>query len=165
MFKLKKKQGFTLIELLVVIAIVGILSSVVLASLNTARAKSRDAKRMNDLREMQKTVDLFFHDNDGVYPSTGGAWHGGALGCYGGHGYDATGFIPGVVPKFISELPADPKSSGGNCYLYRSDGINYMILAHQTVETFDPDVGPHPMDRPAHNQQSIAVYSPGARMW
>jgi prepilin-type N-terminal cleavage/methylation domain-containing protein len=52
------KRGFTLIELLVVIAIIGILSSVVIASMNSARAKSRDARRVSDMLEVQKAVAL-----------------------------------------------------------------------------------------------------------
>ncbi len=63
------KKGFTLIELLVVIAIIGILSSVVLASLSTARQKSRDAKRISDLGQIQLALELFF-DSVQSYPST-----------------------------------------------------------------------------------------------
>lgn len=48
----KKNNGFTLIELLVVIAIIGVLSSVVLASLNTARKKARDARRLSDMKQI-----------------------------------------------------------------------------------------------------------------
>jgi prepilin-type N-terminal cleavage/methylation domain-containing protein len=44
-----KKKGFTLVELLVVIAIIGILSSVAIVNLNSARLKARDAKRIGDL--------------------------------------------------------------------------------------------------------------------
>lgn len=68
MFK-NSARGFTLIELLVVIAIIGILSSVVLASLNDARQKSRDAKRIADIKQLQLALELFY-DSNGSYPST-----------------------------------------------------------------------------------------------
>ena len=69
----RDSRGFTLIELLVVIAIIGILSSVVLASLNTARAKARDATRLQDASEVQKALELYASDHDGKYPTTGGS--------------------------------------------------------------------------------------------
>lgn len=54
----KRETGFTLIELLVVIAIIGILAAVVMASLNSARAKSRDAKRKSDLHQISLALEL-----------------------------------------------------------------------------------------------------------
>lgn len=63
----KYQKGFTLIELLVVIAIIGLLASVVLLALNSARAKSRDAKRVADIRQVQSGLELYFNDC-GTYP-------------------------------------------------------------------------------------------------
>lgn len=63
------KHGFTLIELLMTIAIIGILSSVVLASLTIARQKSRDAKRTAQITQVQRALELYF-DAHQSYPST-----------------------------------------------------------------------------------------------
>jgi len=61
-----KERGFTLIELLVVIAIIGILSSVVLASLNTARDKGNDAAIKSNLANLRAQAELFYDGNTAV---------------------------------------------------------------------------------------------------
>jgi len=53
-----RPKGFTLIELLVVIAIIGVLSTIVMASLTSGRAKARDSKRLSDLGQMSKLLNL-----------------------------------------------------------------------------------------------------------
>lgn len=62
------RQGFTLIELLVVISIIALLSSVVLSSVNSARAKARDARRLSDLHSIRNAFALYASDNNYSYP-------------------------------------------------------------------------------------------------
>jgi prepilin-type N-terminal cleavage/methylation domain-containing protein len=68
--KTLKSKGFTLIELLVVVAIIGVLATIVLASLSDARARARDAKRLADIRTIQTALEVYHLDN-GSYPGTG----------------------------------------------------------------------------------------------
>lgn len=93
-------RGFTLIELLVVIAIIGILASIILASLNSARQKGRDARRIADLNQYQKALTLFYDDNVQQYPTT----------------------LDLLVPTFISATSSDPL---GPAYQYAAltDGV------------------------------------------
>jgi len=62
-----KQRGFTLIELLVVIAIIGILSAVVLASLNTAREQGEDATIQSELSSMRSEAELYYTQNSNEY--------------------------------------------------------------------------------------------------
>ena len=66
---MQRKKGFTLIELLVVIAIIGILASVVLASLNTARDKGSDAAVKANLVNIRAQSELIYDDNGRSYDS------------------------------------------------------------------------------------------------
>ena len=55
-----KRKGFTLIELLIVIAIIGLLATIVMVSLNSARAKARDAKRLGDLKSVMLALNMYY---------------------------------------------------------------------------------------------------------
>ena len=63
----KNKLAFTLIELLVVIAIIGVLSTLSIVALGNARTKSRDARRVADVKQIATALELYYNDN-GNYP-------------------------------------------------------------------------------------------------
>jgi len=132
----KQERGFTLIELLVVISIIGLLSSVVLASLNSARGKARDAKRQGDLRSMHTALELFY-DSNKRYPSS---IDGIAVGnCNHDKSFLTGGCLQTLVTSgFISVLPSDSKS--GQQYYYDNwcrippldaDGLGPAVVTNQ----------------------------------
>jgi len=65
---MKKQKGFTLIELLVVIAILGLLTTIALVSLNSARAKARDSRRLADIKQIQTALEMYYSASS-TYPA------------------------------------------------------------------------------------------------
>ena len=98
------KKGFTLIELLVVIAIIGILSSVVLASLNTARSKGANASVKSNLSNMRAEGALWYDNHSSSY----------------------TGFCADPV---VLSASSSISSSNGATYVGCTDTSNFSILA------------------------------------
>jgi len=102
------KKGFTLIELLTVVSIIGLLSTVVLSSVNTAKAKARDATRLHNISQVKTALELYY-SNFGFYP---------AIGCPSG----CEGIVYPItqltdpLETFIRFVPPDPS---GATYLYQ----------------------------------------------
>ena len=63
----KVSKGFTLIEILVVIAIIGILSAIILVSLNSARTNAKDARIVSDLTQMRNSLELYYDGSTQTY--------------------------------------------------------------------------------------------------
>jgi len=100
------KNGFTLIELLVVVAIIGLLSSVVLASLNSARAKGRDAKRASDVHQLKIAME-YYYDANGFYP----------YGPAGDNWGNAISVLATPLAPYIKQIADDPLSGQGWQYV------------------------------------------------
>ena len=115
----RTKKGFTLVELLVVVSIIGLLSSVVIATIQDARAKNDDTQRNAVAEEYQKALALYYSDY-GSYPyptTTDGNWY-----CLGDYADGFCGFMTsanpaGLIPvnsqvstvlspKYFSKLPS-----------------------------------------------------------
>ena len=119
----QKESGFTLIELLVVIAIIGLLSSVAMIALVSAREKSRNVKRLADMTQMNTALELFNVYNKG-YP-------------------DSLNGVPiGMTPTFLNSIPPAPVPADGYCdqlqnpagfyansYYYLPTGTSYTLVS------------------------------------
>lgn len=103
------KRGFTLIELLVVIAVIGLLATLAVTALKNAQSKSRDAKRLSDIKQLITALDLYY-DEYKTYPVTSWLNSGDAAWING------TNVLANALKPYLSELPADPKNDPGYAY-------------------------------------------------
>jgi prepilin-type N-terminal cleavage/methylation domain-containing protein len=131
----RKIKGFTLVELLVVIAIIGLLASIVLVSLNTARSKARDSRRLSDWHQVALALELYYDNNNNAYPivigCTAANWSGTMSTAIEGGGY-------------MTEVPLDPLNNATYFYAYSSPtpGPDYVIRGRleQNATPGAPDV-------------------------
>ena len=136
--------GFTLIELLVVIAIIGMLASVVLASLSGARNRAKDSQRIQNLKALQNALELYYFDHHQYPPSCKGTTWGGLNGTFNNGTCTtsgATGYIVNLAPQYIPVLPTDPDgsaSAAGYIYSPFNNYQDYTILEYQTVSQTVP---------------------------
>lgn len=169
----KTKRGFTLIEMMVVISIIGLMSSVVLSAVTSARVKARDTQRKTQTAQFRNALELYFSAN-GRYPCGNSSCSTGVVPITG----DALS-TPGVAlvsGGFIPSIPSDPTYPAGtpnttiSCnnttgtagYCYCSSGADSYVL---TVNTEDDEGG---SDRcyirmgPSATSQCTGHQSPGS---
>ena len=136
-FPLQKQRalkGFTLIELLVVIAIIGVLASIVLASLNSARQKSRDARRIADIKQLQLALELYY---DAQSPP---AYPGATAFC---NASTARGLQVLSTGGYIPQIPRDPSlAAGANCYWYASNTSGTVNTTYHLGATMEQTTNP-----------------------
>ncbi len=117
-----QKKGFTLIELLVVVAIIGLLATLSMVAFSSAKAKTRDTRRVADIKQLQTALAMYYADNNG-YPTTSEFVTGSAL---------ATG-----TSVYMAKIPGAPlPSNDGPCpigldkYVYDSANSNTYTLSY-----------------------------------
>ncbi len=157
------RKGFTLIELLVVVAIIGILASIVLVSLGTARERGRDAKRMRDIQEIRNAIELYILAN-GHAPDFGDPACGDPTSvsfyCYANDFDPTTDVSPFTwaqlqteLSPYINKLPVDPcgvscfqksgaydKSKGFFTYRYTAPGESFGLAESGTLSASDYNI-------------------------
>lgn len=146
---INNKKGFTLIELLVVVAILGILMVVSLANFITSQAKSRDAQRKADLRQISYALEAYLNDHGSYPPATTSPNDGKikACGCKSASQADPCEWT-GVLNRelcdenntvYMKEVSGDPSGNPNYCYL--RSGKSYKLYA-KLENNNDQDVFP-----------------------
>ena len=107
------------------ISIIGLLSTIATVSLGSARAKSRDTKRMADLRQISQAIELFSNVN-GYLPRNGAGWGTYISNPNNNWGAD----FQGDISPYLAKTPLDPQKAGqqGDYFYTNWDNVNKYVL-------------------------------------
>jgi len=101
-FLINKKSGFTIVEILIVVIIIGLLLAAIGLSLQNTRRKSRDSRRVSDLKEIVKSIELYNTENHSFpYISSG---TGNCIGI-------GDGEIDSFLLPYLNPVPIDPRQT------------------------------------------------------
>ena len=107
-------RGFTLIELIVVIAIIGFIASAIFATLTDARLDARDKRRIEDLGQLERALNLYANDHNSFPRESEGA-----------NGDTATNeTFRALIAPYLQGIPADPIGIGDGTFYYYYDGAH-----------------------------------------
>ena len=143
----RKTIGFTLLELIVAVAIISLLSSIVLASLGGARSSARDARRQQDMRQLEQALQQYTI-RFGEYPAA----DDGSGRCKLGNGMKDE-LQPLLDEGILTSIPCDPQIDGDDVqqYHYFSPGSKAWWASSYTE---------HCGKKPTDNLEYFLLYSP-----
>ena len=137
---MNRQKGFTLIELLVVIAIIGILSSVVLASLNSARGKGSDAAAKGGMNSLRSQAALYYDSNGQSYSSAAAG-----AGCTTASSLFADPQMKSIVTNIqsnVTSLTCYSSSTGWTAYgVLKGAGTNWCVDSNSNATATAPSAG------------------------
>ncbi len=109
------KKGFTLVELLIVIGIIALLAILVLVSLNTTHQRSRDTKRITDIKQVQLALEMYWNDNANYPAVTTGTSNWKSFG--------------EELKNWLPMFPSDPVAKQSYTYIVNPENTDQYILA------------------------------------
>ncbi len=140
---MRTRKGFTLIELLVVIAIIGLLATLAVVALNNARAKSRDAKRVSDIKQIQTALELYYSDMNKYPTAVNGPQALGVVNfqCLGTNGFTVVGAA--CFAPYMGLVPSNPTPNGQPYTITTPSESSYTITFSLESGTGGLGVGLH----------------------
>jgi prepilin-type N-terminal cleavage/methylation domain-containing protein len=147
LFSKRKNKGFTLIELLVVIAIMGVLASIILVGVNSARSRARDNQRVGNVRSLANALEMYY-DANGQYPAA---------------------LSDLVNAGYIGAVPTDPDGTSSYQYAYCTKGgkrVRYHLGSRSAGLENNVQTGPLGSDSDANSAtQAFCLTSGDGGSW